>query len=605
LADTLDAHAASAITNTPAGNIAATTVQAAINELDSEKAATGHNHDASYAPLSHVGATGAAHGNASTSVAGFMAAADKTKLDGIEASATADQTAAEILTAIKTVDGAGSGLDADLLDGMQPASTNTVSTVVARDASGNFSAGTVTANLSGTASLANKFVLTDTRNVTTTPETLTSGGMVFDFKTNTAEGLSDTGTYFAEVTLRPWGTGTDWTGGPSHQLAYANSGSIYHRHGSSTTWGAWTKFLDSGNYNAYAPTLTGGNASGTWGINITGNAATVTNGVYSNGTYADPAWLTSLNYSKLTGTVPTWNQHTTGDSARTSLIKNTGYGTDGFTWYQSDSNFGVWTGGWASHLISNHGDGATYYNHTIHLPFDGPPQYSRKANGVNAGPFTFLTTENYTSYAATASHTHSYLPLSGGWMTGTLYGAGIAASTDSSGTASMEVKNNGGTGDSNLAAMAFHCDGHYGVKLYLRADGYFGLGGWSSGAWRWYSDPSGNMTASGNITAYSDPRLKENFERIADPMAILNQLDGGTFNWRHGFAHTEIKAGKRDYGVLADQVEAAMPEIVSESIEIKGERYKTVAYDKLVPVLIEAIKAQQRQIDELKAKVGV
>ena len=43
--------------------------------------------------------------------------ADHTKLNGIEASATADQTAAQILTAIKTVDGAGSGLDADLLDG--------------------------------------------------------------------------------------------------------------------------------------------------------------------------------------------------------------------------------------------------------------------------------------------------------------------------------------------------------------------------------------------------------------------------------------------------------------------------------------------------------
>ena len=42
---------------------------------------------------------------------------DKTKLDAIEASATADQTASEILTAIKTVDGAGTGLDADLLDG--------------------------------------------------------------------------------------------------------------------------------------------------------------------------------------------------------------------------------------------------------------------------------------------------------------------------------------------------------------------------------------------------------------------------------------------------------------------------------------------------------
>jgi hypothetical protein len=43
---------------------------------------------------------------------------DGAKLDGIEAGATADQTAAQILTAIKTVDGSGSGLDADLLDGV-------------------------------------------------------------------------------------------------------------------------------------------------------------------------------------------------------------------------------------------------------------------------------------------------------------------------------------------------------------------------------------------------------------------------------------------------------------------------------------------------------
>lgn len=71
--------------------------------------------------------------------------ADGAKLDGIESGATGDQTASEILTAIKTVDGSGSGLDADLLDGMQPVSTNTASTVVSRDASGNFSAGTISA----------------------------------------------------------------------------------------------------------------------------------------------------------------------------------------------------------------------------------------------------------------------------------------------------------------------------------------------------------------------------------------------------------------------------------------------------------------------------
>jgi hypothetical protein len=61
----------------------------------------------------HAAATGAADG--------FMAAADKTKLDAIEAGATADMTAAEILAAVITVDGAGSGLDADFLDGQSGA----------------------------------------------------------------------------------------------------------------------------------------------------------------------------------------------------------------------------------------------------------------------------------------------------------------------------------------------------------------------------------------------------------------------------------------------------------------------------------------------------
>ena len=49
----------------------------------------------------------------------LLSGSDKAKLDGIETGATADQTAAEILTAVKTVDGAASGLDADLLDGLQ------------------------------------------------------------------------------------------------------------------------------------------------------------------------------------------------------------------------------------------------------------------------------------------------------------------------------------------------------------------------------------------------------------------------------------------------------------------------------------------------------
>jgi hypothetical protein len=63
----------------------------------------------------------------------------------------ASYTAADVLAKLITVDGVGSGLDADLLDGLNSATANTVSTIVARDASGNFSAGTITATtFSGT-----------------------------------------------------------------------------------------------------------------------------------------------------------------------------------------------------------------------------------------------------------------------------------------------------------------------------------------------------------------------------------------------------------------------------------------------------------------------
>jgi hypothetical protein len=58
-------------------------------------------------------------------------------------------TAADVLTKIKTVDGTGSGLDADLLDGLNAVSGATGASVVARDASGNFAANTITATFAG------------------------------------------------------------------------------------------------------------------------------------------------------------------------------------------------------------------------------------------------------------------------------------------------------------------------------------------------------------------------------------------------------------------------------------------------------------------------
>jgi hypothetical protein len=62
----------------------------------------------------------------------------------------------------------------------------------------------------------------------------------------------------------------------------------------------------------------------------------------------------------------------------------------------------------------------------------------------------------------------------------------------------------------------------------------------------------------------------------------------------------------RQVGVSAQEVESVMPEIVTSApinLNFQGANFKTVHYDKLVPLLIEAIKEQQKQINELKMKL--
>ena len=144
-----------------------------------------------------------------------------------------------------------SNLNANYLNGYATATANTVNSVVLRDASGNFSAGTITATLSGNASSATTHVVTDSRGTTTTPQTINMG-VVFDFKQNTTESLSDGGTYFGEMTFRQYGSSTDWSGGLSHQLGFTDNGNIWQRSGSNTTWGSWKKLLDSNNYGGYS-----------------------------------------------------------------------------------------------------------------------------------------------------------------------------------------------------------------------------------------------------------------------------------------------------------------------------------------------------------------
>jgi hypothetical protein len=171
--------------------------------------------------------------------------------------------------------------------------------------------------------------------------------------------------------------------------------------------------------------------------------------------------------------------------------------------------------------------------------------------------------------------------------------------------APVRVRNISGTGDTNLAAIGFECQGNYLSNMHLRADGVFGMGGGSASAYRWYANlANGDFTAAGNVSAYSDPRLKDDIQPILNPLGILGALNGVHFVWNGHSKLVGQPAGSPDVGVLADEVERVLPQAVSESVadEETGESYKLVAYNKLIPVLIEAVKALHARVLELEAR---
>jgi hypothetical protein len=123
----------------------------------------------------------------------------------------------------------------------------------------------------------------------------------------------------------------------------------------------------------------------------------------------------------------------------------------------------------------------------------------------------------------------------------------------------------------------------------------FRIGGWSASANRFQMDMSGNLTMAGNVTAYSDIRLKENVEVISNALTKVNSIRGVTFT-----RNDQEDKTKRHAGVIAQEVEKVLPEVVSED----NDGVKNVAYGNMVGLLIEAIKEQQKQIEELRSIIA-
>ena len=110
-------------------------------------------------------------------------------------------------------------------------------------------------------------------------------------------------------------------------------------------------------------------------------------------------------------------------------------------------------------------------------------------------------------------------------------------------------------------------------------------------------DSSGNLVASGNVTAYSDARLKTDISTINDALGIVGKLRGVSYKW--------LKDGSAGIGVIAQEVEEVIPEVVLTKVNTDPatgteEEVKSVDYGKIVGVLINAINELKAEVDELK-----
>jgi hypothetical protein len=127
------------------------------------------------------------------------------------------------------------------------------------------------------------------------------------------------------------------------------------------------------------------------------------------------------------------------------------------------------------------------------------------------------------------------------------------------------------------------------------------------------SGTQGEIRATNEITAYySDRRLKTNVQVIDNAIDKVKKLTGITYTGNEIASEHGYDINKRQAGVFADEVESVLPEIVrpapfdidDQGGSKSGEHYKTVQYEKLVPLLIEAIKEQSKIIEDQGRKIA-
>jgi len=481
--------------------------------------------------------------------------ADHSKLNAVEASATADQTAAQLLTAIKTVDGTGTGLDADLLDGNHSSAFATAAQGTLATNALPKAGGTVTGDV----------VFNGGTNIKR--GTHSSGHLVGGYnnvgdnaaKTNPIYSIGTS--YLATDTALSNHYGIGYTSGSNHPIS-----SISDVLG--TGWGLYVSADGDARIG-----LDGSNGN----IKLTGTVDG--RDVASDGTKLDGIAASANNYSF---------PHTVSSSAGNSTVVQRSSG---------------------GYIFAN------YFNTTPNTVTSGVTQVCvETANDGYIRHGTAAAIRSFTGFEASTSYLRSDADdfFSGG-LVSTARDEGIFGVYDSQKTDQIWSM---GTGYKN-AANGSNFGGLYGLAYKHTNNGTGGnMGGGHQMVWCQNGTPKcslgDSIWAAGNVTAYSDIRVKENLEKIPNALDKVCQINGYTYDRTDNpepatpeetvdtFDHN---LSRRHVGLIAQELLTVLPEAVTGgpcNREGSEDDHFSVAYGNVVALLVEAIKELKAEVEELK-----
>jgi hypothetical protein len=315
--------------------------------------------------------------------------------------------------------------------------------------------------------------------------------------------------------------------------------------------------------------------SGTGHFNISGNAASANS-------------ATSASYARY---LPTY--YVGGQQTNPQVYFNNGIGLN-------VAMTGAWSV-WSDTLwINGYAGGDVPWMCALHFLRNSEPRMAISAQTFGSGSYgtyyevitTYNVANQSVSYANNAGNVSSISGALNGnhtWTNINYFRTNQGAYLGSLDSAKLQVYN-----DNNQSAfMSFHRGGYYAVNFGLDQDNVMRIGGWSAAANRWQLDMSGNMTVAGDVTAYSDARVKENVETIVQALDKVLQLRGVSYN------RTDSDDKKTKIGVIAQETLVVVPEVVNQD----NAGMYNVSYGNLAGLFIEAFKEQQKQIEDLKLKL--